>query len=109
MEVLLTDMVCVLRADMALPSCLTLTREDNCAVTCLTAFSSSTLAAAATSSFLWLALSYTEEVVGEALARPVMGSHAVRRQKAGASPLLLELHRQVHVCGVRNAEASVTA
>ena len=125
----------MLHADVALPRCQTLAAEEEpdaaeeidqaegrdlpvttITTTCATASSSTTTTttttttAATASSISWLALNYTEDVVGEALGRPpVMGSGAAGKQKVAVSQMVSSLHREVEVCRARNASASVTA
>lgn len=112
MEVLLADMARVLHADVALPGCQPLAAEDDDDdPAAMGGVSSATATATATAapSIPWLALGYTEEVVGEALARPVLGTHAAGKQKATVPQLVSSLHREVKGCSARNAAASVTA
>lgn len=103
----------VLHADVALPPSQTVVRDippkAECAQAEEDSSSSPTASAPPTSSLSWLALNYTEEAVGEALGRPVVGGHAAGKQKVGGSSLLPAIRREVQVCGARNAPASVTA
>lgn len=114
MELLLADMARVLRAEVALPTFQTVVRKASPEAECAAAeeeeeSSSPTASAASAESLSWLARNYTEEVVGEALGRSVVGNRAVGKQMVGGSSLLPSLRREVQVCGARNASASVTA
>ncbi|KAA6411656.1 MAG: hypothetical protein FRX48_04937 [Lasallia pustulata] len=112
MELLLEDMARVLHADVAFPpGRRALPQQGDCHVGSAdtSAAAAEPAAKAVADELSWLAVSYTEEVVGEALARPRVGGRAAGKGMVKATGLVEALRREVEVCGGRGAAAEVTA